>query len=189
MIMMCGPTWNSGSLPVACDVLGTQKPPYMYEMPIFCTLGVRTGNTVLDELQKDLVEAAGLIVPLTQGVARETCPFVLAQHTILTIGCDRPVEERCILRNEGRASPECIRDLLGICNGHSRLRCLREGGGCRDRYNPNHIHLNSFALGVHVTHIAVAAPPPAFVPSEHRSHVVQANAQFPSHFKFLYTVK
>src|SRR5216683_4080491 len=41
MIMMCGPTWNSLPLPLACDLFGTQKPPYIYEIPTFCTLGVR----------------------------------------------------------------------------------------------------------------------------------------------------
>src|ERR1700736_5996884 len=33
MIMMCGPTWNSAPLPIACDLLGTHLPPYMYEIP------------------------------------------------------------------------------------------------------------------------------------------------------------
>src|ERR1700741_5202145 len=39
--MMCGPTWNSSPLPIACDLLGTQKPPYIYEIPTLCTLGAR----------------------------------------------------------------------------------------------------------------------------------------------------
>src|SRR5216683_2907297 len=41
MIMMCGPTWNSLPLPIACDLLGTNLPPYIYEIPTLCTLGVR----------------------------------------------------------------------------------------------------------------------------------------------------
>src|SRR5919109_4507837 len=41
MIMICGPTWNSLLLPIACDLLGTQKPPYMYEIPTLFTSGVR----------------------------------------------------------------------------------------------------------------------------------------------------
>ena len=41
MIMMCGPTWNSLPLPMACDLFVTQKPPYIYEIPALSTLGVR----------------------------------------------------------------------------------------------------------------------------------------------------
>src|SRR6267143_5927404 len=41
MIIMCGPTWNSLPLPIACDLLGTQKPPYIYDIPTLCILGVR----------------------------------------------------------------------------------------------------------------------------------------------------
>src|SRR5438445_13779480 len=35
------PTWNSLPLPSACDLLGTHLPPYIYEIPRLCTLGVR----------------------------------------------------------------------------------------------------------------------------------------------------
>src|SRR5229473_5558495 len=52
MIMMCGPTWNSLPLPIACDLLGTQNPPYIYEMPTLCALGVRPARLSLMNCKK-----------------------------------------------------------------------------------------------------------------------------------------
>src|SRR5260370_14819411 len=52
MIMMCGPTWNSLPFRIACDVLGTQNPPYIYEMPTLCTLGVRPAILFLMNCRK-----------------------------------------------------------------------------------------------------------------------------------------
>jgi hypothetical protein len=35
-IAMCGPTWNSAPVPIACDPLGTHLPSYMYEIQMRC---------------------------------------------------------------------------------------------------------------------------------------------------------
>src|ERR1700719_4256451 len=52
MIMMCGPTWNSLPLPVACDLLGTHLSPCVYEIPTLCTLGVRPAKLSLKNFRK-----------------------------------------------------------------------------------------------------------------------------------------
>ena len=103
---MCGPTWNSLPLPIACDLLGTQKPPYIYEIPTLCTLGVRPAILSSMNRRKTLVKATGLIMRQT-GEAGEICPLIgsLAQHTTRTTRFRRPIEEHRFLRNEGRTSP------------------------------------------------------------------------------------
>ena len=52
MIMICGTTWNSLPLPIACDLFGTHLPPYIYEIQTRCTSGVRPALVSLMNCRK-----------------------------------------------------------------------------------------------------------------------------------------
>src|SRR6267378_1913731 len=73
MIMMCGPTWNSSPVPIALDLLGTQKPPYIYETPTLCTLGVRPATLSLMKCRKTWSKRPGSSWA-DPGKARKTGP-------------------------------------------------------------------------------------------------------------------
>src|SRR5258708_31809156 len=81
MIMMCGPTRNSLPLPMACDLLGTHLPPYMYEIPILSTLGVRPAMLSLKNRRKTWSKQPGSswVVPGKPG--RQVHPLVPARRT------------------------------------------------------------------------------------------------------------
>src|ERR1700741_2845487 len=101
MIMMCGPTWNSLSLPIACDVFGTQKPPYIYEIPTLCTLGVRPAILSFMNCRKNWSKQPGSSWA-APGRPRKTGPPIRAspENAELAAGRRRPVEHGCILRDK-----------------------------------------------------------------------------------------
>src|SRR6266851_7103450 len=121
MIMMCGPTWNSSSVPIAWDLLGTQKPPYIYETPTLCTLGVRPATLSLINCRKTWAKRPGSSWA-DPGKARKTGPPIGAspEKVELTAGRSGPVEHGCVSRNRLWTRPQCGCDLLRI-----RLRLAR----------------------------------------------------------------
>src|SRR5229473_7940902 len=81
MIMMCGPTWNSSPVPMAWDVLGTQKPPYIYEIPTLCTLGVRPAILSLMNCRKTWSKQPGSSWGARGKPGRQVHPLVPARRT------------------------------------------------------------------------------------------------------------
>src|SRR5260370_19326172 len=79
--MMCGPTWNSLPIPVACDLLGTQKPPYIYEIPTLCTLGVRPAILSLMNCRKTWSTQPGSSWGARGKPGRQVHPLVPARLT------------------------------------------------------------------------------------------------------------
>src|SRR6201987_5082435 len=81
MIMMCGPTWNSSRLPVACDVFATQKPPYIYEIPTLCTLGVRPDILYFMNCRKTWSKQPGSSWVASGRPGRQLHPLVPSRRT------------------------------------------------------------------------------------------------------------
>src|SRR5882672_4735160 len=98
-------------------------------------IGRTTGDTILDELQKDLVKAAGLIMG-AGGKARKTGPPIVAgpKNPIFSTRRSWPVEHSCILRNELRASLQSGCDLLLIRLRLARCWRLSAGHNSGDQY-------------------------------------------------------
>src|SRR5246127_2565453 len=134
MSMMCGPTWNSSPLPVACDLFATQKPPYIYEIPTLRRLGVRPAILSFMKLQKDLVRAARLIMG-SFGTTRKTAPPTSAvpENAEPAAGRSRPVEHGCILRDKLWTRPHRGCNLLRIRLRRARCWHLSVGESC-DEY-------------------------------------------------------
>src|SRR4029077_10417095 len=79
--MMCGPTRNSSPFPIACDLLGTHLPPYIYEIPIFCTSGVRPAMLSLLNCRKIRSKQPGSSWLLLEKPGRQVHSFVPARRT------------------------------------------------------------------------------------------------------------
>src|SRR5690349_1750759 len=81
MIMMCGPTWNSSPVPIAWDLLNTQKPPYIYEIPTLCTVGVRPAILSLMNCRKTWSKQPGSSWGVPRRPGRQVHPFVPERRT------------------------------------------------------------------------------------------------------------
>src|ERR1700686_2477510 len=110
--MMCGPTWNSLPPLIPCDLLGhpfTNKHVRDSDAP---HVGRATCETVLDDLQKNLIKAAGLIVRIPRN-GREASPFTRSspKEPVFTSMRRRPIEQCRVLGDEGRTSAQRVGDL------------------------------------------------------------------------------
>src|SRR5258708_7724452 len=98
--MMCGPTWNSWPLPIACDLLGTQKPPYIYEIPTLCTLGVRPAILSLMNCRKTGSKQPGSSCGEPGRPGRHVHWLEPLKNEIFPSRRRRPVEQRRVFGDE-----------------------------------------------------------------------------------------
>src|SRR5580704_865281 len=91
--------------------------------------GIASGQAVLDPLQEDRVEASWFVMVIS-GDARKAGPFVrsFAKYTVFVSRRGRPIEYGRVLGNEGRPSPQRIRDLVFVVGGMTSRRYLSKSG-------------------------------------------------------------
>src|ERR1700747_1455913 len=134
MIMICVPTWNSLPLPIACDLFATQKPPYIYEIPTLCTLGVRPAILSFMNSRKTWSKQPGSSWVASGRPGRQLHPLVPCRSTRNSpAGGGGPPGAHCIFRDKLWTRPHRGCDLL-----HIRLRRARcwhlSVGESRDEY-------------------------------------------------------
>jgi hypothetical protein len=101
--------------PRACELFGTHLPPYMYEIPTFCTLGVRPAMLSLTNCRKIWSKQPGSSWAPSGRPGRQVPPIGASpENPELAAGRSWIVEHSCVLRDKLWTCLQNGRDLFRI---------------------------------------------------------------------------